>query len=86
MRSGLWGSKSARVCNTGEVELAGDSIEGVAIHIGARIAALAGAGDVLVSRTVKDLVVGSGLTFYERGLHALKGVRDEWQLLKAAAN
>ena len=72
--------------HTGEVELAGDGIEGLAIHIGARIAALAGAGDVLVSRTVKDLVVGSGLTFQERGLHALKGVPDEWQLFKAAAN
>jgi class 3 adenylate cyclase len=72
--------------HTGEVELAGDDIEGLAIHIGARIAALAGAGDVLVSRTVRDLVVGSGLTFQERGMHALKGVPDEWQLYKAAAS
>ena len=68
----------------GEVELAGDDIEGLAIHIGARIAALAGTGEVLVSRTIKDLVVGSGLTFVDRGMHALKGVSEEWQLFKAA--
>ena len=72
--------------HTGEVELAGDDIEGLAIHIGARIAALAGAGDVLVSRTVRDLVVGSGLTFQERGMHALKGVPDEWQLFAAGTS
>ena len=69
----------------GEVELAGDDIEGLAIHIGARIAALAGTGEVLVSRTIKDLVVGSGLTFHDRGMHALKGVSEEWQLFRAAA-
>ncbi|TMD83383.1 MAG: adenylate/guanylate cyclase domain-containing protein [Chloroflexi bacterium] len=69
----------------GEVELAGDDIEGLAIHIGARIAALAGTGEVLVSRTIKDLVVGSGLTFHDRGMHALKGVSEEWQLFQAAA-
>ena len=69
----------------GEVELVGDDIEGLAIHIGARIAALAGTGEVLVSRTIKDLVVGSGLTFHDRGMHALKGVSEEWQLFKAAA-
>jgi class 3 adenylate cyclase len=72
--------------HTGEVELAGDDIEGLAIHIGARIAALAGPGDVLVSRTVRDLVVGSGLAFRERGVHTLKGVPDEWQLFEAAAS
>ena len=70
--------------HTGEVELAGDDVEGLAIHIGARIAALAGTGEVLVSRTIKDLVVGSGLTFRDRGIHALKGVPDQWQLFAAA--
>jgi class 3 adenylate cyclase len=55
-------------------------VRGLAVHIGARIAALAGDGEVLVSRTVKDLVVGSGLTFAERGRTALKGVPDEWEL------
>jgi pimeloyl-ACP methyl ester carboxylesterase len=69
----------------GEVEIAGDDVEGLAIHIGARIAALAGTGEVLVSRTIKDLVVGSGLTFQDRGMHALKGVPDEWRLFKVAA-
>ncbi len=63
--------------HTGEVELAPEGIRGLAVHIGARIAALASPGEVLVSRTVKDLVVGSGLTFQDRGTHALKGVPDE---------
>ena len=71
--------------HTGEIELAGDDVRGLAIHIGARIAALAGAGEVLVSRTVRDLVVGSGLTFQERGTHVLKGVPDEWQVFAAGA-
>jgi len=69
--------------HTGEIELAGDDIRGLAVHIGARIAALAGAGEVLVSRTVRDLVAGSGLTFQDRGTHVLKGVPDEWQLFAA---
>jgi class 3 adenylate cyclase len=71
--------------HTGEVELAGDDVRGLAVHIGARIAALADAGEVLVSRTVRDLVVGSGLTFQDRGNHILKGVPDEWQLFAARA-
>lgn len=71
--------------HTGEIELAGDDVRGLAVHIGARIAALAGAGEVLVSRTVKDLVVGSGLTFEDRGSYRLKGVPDEWQLFAARA-
>jgi class 3 adenylate cyclase len=66
--------------HTGEVEVTGDDIHGMAVHIGARIAALAGPGEVLVSRTVKDLVVGSGLSFQDRGTAALKGVPDEWHL------
>ncbi len=71
-------------CHTGEVELLDGDLGGIAVHIGARVAALAGAGEVLVSSTVKDLVVGSGLTFDDRGLHRLKGVPDEWHLYAVA--
>ena len=53
---------------------------GIAVHIGARVAALAGPDEVLVSSTVRDLVAGSGLQFVDRGLHRLKGVPDEWRL------
>ena len=66
--------------HTGEVERRGDDITGMAVVIARRICDLARAGEILVSRTVTDLVVGSGLTFAERGTHALKGVTDEWQL------
>jgi pimeloyl-ACP methyl ester carboxylesterase len=66
--------------HTGECELLGEKVGGIAVHIGARIAALGGPGEVLVSRTVKDLVAGSGISFEDRGLHRLKGVDDEWQL------
>jgi class 3 adenylate cyclase len=66
--------------HTGECELHEDDLAGLAVHIGARIGALAEAGEVLVSSTVKDLVVGSGLTFRDRGAHALKGVPERWQL------
>jgi len=66
--------------HTGEIELAGDDIRGIAVHIGARVSALAGPGEVLVSSTVKDLVAGSGLSFEDRGVHTLKGVPDEWHL------
>jgi len=66
--------------HTGEVEVRGDNIGGIAVHIGARVAAKAGAGEVLVSRTVADLVVGSTLQFEDRGLHSLKGVPGDWQL------
>jgi pimeloyl-ACP methyl ester carboxylesterase len=66
--------------HTGEVERRGDDITGMAVVIARRICDLASAGEILVSRTVTDLVVGSGLTFAERGTHALKGVPDEWQL------
>jgi class 3 adenylate cyclase len=58
----------------------GSKLGGIAVHIGARIAGLARAGEVLVSSTVKDLVAGSGLAFEERGVHALKGVQGEWRL------
>jgi class 3 adenylate cyclase len=70
--------------HTGEVELVGGTIRGVAVHIGARIAGLAAPGQVLVSRTVKDLVAGSGLVFEDHGEHELKGVPDPWQLYAVA--
>ncbi|HKN14592.1 MAG TPA: adenylate/guanylate cyclase domain-containing protein [Candidatus Binatus sp.] len=70
--------------HTGEIELKGDDLSGLAIHIGARVGALAAADEVLVSRTVKDLVVGSGLQFSDRGTHQLKGVPDVWQLYAVA--
>lgn len=66
--------------HTGEVELRGDDVGGIAVHIGARVASVAESGEVLVSRTVKDLVAGSGIAFTDRGTHVLKGVPDEWQL------
>jgi len=66
--------------HTGEIELAETGVEGIAVHIGARIAALARASEVLASSTVKDLVVGSGIEFEERGTHALRGVPGEWHL------
>jgi class 3 adenylate cyclase len=66
--------------HTGEVELSDWDVAGIAVHLAARVAAAAGAGEVLVSRTVVDLVVGSGLTFAARGAHALKGVPGEWEL------
>jgi class 3 adenylate cyclase len=74
MRAGL---------HTGEVERRPGGIAGIGVHIAARVNGLAGAGEVLVSRTVKDLVTGSGLTFVERGMHSLKGVPDEWEILEA---
>ena len=69
-------------CHTGEVELAGDRVRGVAVHIGSRVAALAGPNEVLVSSTVKDLVAGSGLVFEDAGEHELKGVPDRWHLYR----
>ncbi len=69
--------------HTGECEWAGDKLTGIAVHIGARIAGRAESGEVLVSRTVKDLVAGSGLTFTDLGTHELKGVSEGWQLFRA---
>jgi class 3 adenylate cyclase len=66
--------------HTGEIELRDGDIGGIAVHIGARIARLANAGEVLVSRTVTDLVTGSGIEFVDHGLHELKGVPGNWQL------
>jgi pimeloyl-ACP methyl ester carboxylesterase len=70
--------------HTGECELIGDNIGGVAVHIGARVGALAGAGEILVSSTVKDLVAGSGIAFEDRGTHELKGVPDSWRIYAVA--
>jgi class 3 adenylate cyclase len=74
MRAGL---------HTGEVERRGDRVAGIGVHIASRILSMAAPGEVLVSRTVKDLVAGSGLRFIDRGTHPLKGVPDEWQILAA---
>ncbi len=71
--------------HTGEIELRGDDVAGVAVHIGARVSALAGAGEVLVSRTVTDLVAGSGIQFEDRGQHELKGVPGTWHLYSVIA-
>jgi pimeloyl-ACP methyl ester carboxylesterase len=70
--------------HTGECELMGDKVAGIAVHIGARVMANAGPGEVLVSGTTKDLVVGAGLQFQDRGVHVLKGVPGEWRLFAAA--
>ena len=67
-------------CHTGEIELLDADVGGIAVHIGARVAALAGPSEVLVSSTVKDLVAGSGLSFRDRGEHELKGVPGSWRL------
>jgi class 3 adenylate cyclase len=69
--------------HTGEIEQANGSARGIAVHIAARIAAAAQPGELLVSRTVKDLVVGSGITFDERGEHQLDGVPGAWRLFTA---
>jgi class 3 adenylate cyclase len=70
--------------HTGECELMGDHIAGIAVHIGARVAAIARAGEVVVSSTVVDLVVGSGIRFTERGTERLKGVPGDWRLYSVA--
>ncbi|HLF99555.1 MAG TPA: adenylate/guanylate cyclase domain-containing protein, partial [Acidimicrobiia bacterium] len=66
--------------HTGEVEVRGTDLGGIGVHIAARVAALADAGEVLATRTVRELTAGSGLEFAERGRHELKGVPDEWDL------
>jgi class 3 adenylate cyclase len=77
---GELGIKIRAGLHTGEIEIEPDDIAGLAVHMGARICALAGPGELLVSSTVKDLVVGSGLEFDDRGTHELKGVPGEWHL------
>ena len=74
LRSGL---------HTGECELSGGSVRGIAVHTGARVASVASPGEVLVSSTVKDLVAGSGIEFTDRGVHELKGIPGEWRLYAA---
>ena len=69
--------------HTGEVEVMGDDVGGIAVHIAARVGDLAEPGEVLVSSTVKDLVAGSGIAFEDAGQHALKGVPDRWRLYRA---
>jgi class 3 adenylate cyclase len=66
--------------HAGEVEVRGADVAGMAVHIGARVSALAGASEVLVSSTLRDIVTGSRHSFAERGEHALKGVPGEWRL------
>jgi class 3 adenylate cyclase len=75
LRSGL---------HTGEIELIGADVGGIAVHIGARVGASAGPGEVVVSGTVKDLVVGSGIAFDDRGDQELRGVPGEWRLWAVA--
>jgi class 3 adenylate cyclase len=70
--------------HTGEVELRGADVGGIAVHLAARIEALAKPGEVLVSRTVTDLVAGSGLSFVDRGEHKFKGVSDRWRVFAVA--
>ena len=71
--------------HTGECEVRGDDIGGIGVHIGARVSALAGANEVLVSSTLRDLVIGSGLEFEERGAYELKGVPGEWHISAVAS-
>jgi class 3 adenylate cyclase len=70
--------------HTGECELVGNDVAGIAVHTGARVADLAAPGEVLVSQTVRDLVAGSGLVLEEYGTYTLKGVPNEWRLFRAA--
>jgi len=69
--------------HTGEIDLTGDDVTGIAVHIAARVAAEAAAGETVVSRTVRDLVAGSGLRFEDRGLHELKGLPEQLHLYTA---
>jgi pimeloyl-ACP methyl ester carboxylesterase len=69
--------------HTGEIQFVGNDIDGIAVHIGARVMSKAEAGEVVVSSTVKDLVAGSGIQFLDRGVHVLKGVPGEWRLFSA---
>jgi class 3 adenylate cyclase len=78
--SGELGLRVRAGLHTGECEVMGDDLGGIAVHIAARVSALAEPSEVLVSRTVKDLVAGSGIEFTDRGVHELKGVPDRWDL------
>jgi class 3 adenylate cyclase len=69
--------------HSGEIEVMDEDVGGIAVHIAARVGALADAGEVLVSSTVKDLVAGSGIGFVDRGTQQLKGISDDWRLFAA---
>jgi class 3 adenylate cyclase len=71
--------------HTGECETMGDDVGGVAVHIGARVAAAAGPNEVLVSSTVRDLVAGAGMPFKDRGEHELKGIPGQWRLYEVGS-
>jgi class 3 adenylate cyclase len=71
--------------HSGEVEVMGEDVGGIAVHIASRVGSLAGGGEVLVSETVKGIVAGSGLQFEDRGEHELKGVPDHWRLFALQA-
>jgi class 3 adenylate cyclase len=66
--------------HTGEIEMLDDDIAGIAVHVAARVAGLAEANEILVSRIVRDLVAGSGMSFSEHGTHELKGIPERWTL------
>jgi class 3 adenylate cyclase/pimeloyl-ACP methyl ester carboxylesterase len=83
-KAGTIGLEVRAGLHCGECEARGDDLAGVAVHIGARVAGLAGPGEVLVTSTVRDLVAGSGIEFHDRGRHTLKGIPGEWQLLAVA--
>ena len=70
--------------HVGEIEMQGDDIAGLAVHVAARVMSQADGGEVLVSRTVRDLTAGSGLQFTDRGTHTLKGIPEDWQLYALA--
>ena len=85
----LWGTEAmaavfAAGLHTGEVELRGDDVGGLAVHIAARVMAAAGPGEILVSRTVRDLAAGADVTLEDRGRYLLKGLDGDWQLLAVA--
>ncbi len=71
--------------HTGECELFDDKVSGIAVNIGARVGSSAGPGEILVSRTVVDLVAGAGIEFVDRGMQVLKGVPGQWQLFAVAS-
>ena len=71
--------------HTGEVELVGGAVRGLAVHVAARVMSAAEEGGILVSATVKDLVLGSGIDFSDRGTHRLKDVPGDWQLFEVSA-
>jgi class 3 adenylate cyclase len=69
--------------HTGECEVVGDKLRGIAVHVGARVASKAGPGEILVSQTVRDLLAGSPVEFTDHGTHELKGIPGEWRLFSA---